>query len=285
MWTLAWLALAWSQEAEVVCPPDAAEVVVSSAQEVETAWYGLDEAAFAAARERMTQGLSCVQVALDVPQALALHRARAIAAFVDGDMDAAKRSLATLRTLDPAWTPPADKIPPDHPLWKLWASSLDGEAPKTVEITVLPEHGWAVDGTRYNPADAVEDVPYTLPMDRAFVLQVFEDDTRASYTGYHLSAIDVPVDKIVLSDKLRQLHARRTKQARIWGSVASGLLLAGAGTMFGVGWTTREQITSGQTELVDIEAVAARSNLYGDVAYGLGGAGALALSVAWSVRW
>jgi hypothetical protein len=285
MWTLAWLALAWSQEAEVVCPPDAAQAVVVSAEALTTAWYSLDEGGFEAARGAMTQGVGCVQVALDVPQAVALHRARAIAAFVDGDMDAAKRSFAALRTLDPAWTPPADKVPPDHPLWKLWASSLDGEAPKSLEITVLPEHGWAVDGTRFNPADAVEGEPYGLPLDRAFVLQVFEDDERASYTGYHLSAVDVPVDKIVLSDKLRLLHARRTKQARIWGSVVGGALVAGAATTFGLGWAAREELTSGQTELVDVEAVAERANLFGDVSYGLAGAGALAVSVAWSVRW
>lgn len=285
MWTLAWLALAWSQEAEVGCPPDAAALVVASAEQVADAWYALDEAGFAAARERMDD-VSCVQEALTVDQAVALHRAHAIEAFVDGDMDAARRSFAALRTLAPSWTPPADQVPPDHPLWKLWASSLDADrAPRTVEITVLPEHGWSVDGARFDPGATVDDAPYTLPLDRAFVLQIFDDDTHASYTGYHLSALDVPVDRITLSDDLRKLHERRRKQAHIWGSVVSGLLVAGAATTFGLGWSAREEITSGRTELVDIEAVAARSNMYGDVTYGLAGAGALALTVAWSVRW
>lgn len=285
MWTVAWVALAWSQERVVSCPPDAAEVVLASAEEVANAWYGLDEAAFGAARSRMADGLPCVQVALDVPQTVTLHRARAITAFVDGDMDAAKRSFAALRTLDPSWTPPADRVPPDHPLWKLWASSLDGDTPKTVEITVLPEHGWAVDGTRFDPADAVEGVPYTLPMDRAFVLQVFEDDTVAAYTGYHVSAVDVPVDKMVLSDKFRLLHVRHTKQAHIWGSVVSGVLLAGAATTFGLGWQAREQINRGETALVDIEDAAERGNVLGDVSYGLAGASAVLMGVAWTVRW
>lgn len=285
MWSLAWVALAWSQERVVSCPPDAAQVVIASADELTSAWYNLDEATFGAARSRMADQLPCVQDALDVPQAVALHRAKAILAFVDGDMDSAKRSFAALRTLEPSWTPPADRIPPDHPLWKLWANALDGDSPKTVEITVLPEHGWAVDGTRYSPADVADGAPYTLPLDRAFVLQVFEDDTHAGYTGYHVSAVDVPVDKMVLSDKFRLLHVRHTKQAHLWGSVVSGVLLAGAATTFGLGWQAREQISQGQTALGDVEDAAERGNVLGDVSYGLAGASAVLMGVAWTVRW
>lgn len=286
MWTVVWLALAWSQEAGVVCAPDAADTAVAAAERVAQAWYALDEDEFAAARDRMVTSSPCVAVPLDAAQAVTLHRAHAIAAFADGDMDAARRSLRALRMLEPAWTPPADKVPPDHPLWKLWASALDADHdPKTVEITVLPDHGWSVDGTRFDATTPVDGVPYTLPLDRAFVLQVFEDDTRVGYTGYHQSALDVPVERMVLSDDLAKLHARRRKQARVWGSVVSGALLAGAATTFGMGWAAREDITSGRTELVDIEAAAARSNLFGDVSYGLAGASAVALTVAWSVRW
>lgn len=286
MWMLVWSTLAWSQDVAVVCPQDASATVFAATEQAAAAWYALDEEAYAAAQDRVDQLTPCVKVALDGVQATALHRARAIAAFVKGDVDAARRSFAAVRTLDPSWTPPADKVPPDHPLWKLWATSLDARAaPRTLPIRVLPAHGWSVDGARFDPAvDAnAEATPYTLPLDRAFVLQLFDDDASASYTGYHLTVADVPVDRILLSD---DGHARkRRKQAHVWGSVVGGALLAGAATSFGLGWSDRAAVASGDTKLVDVEPLAQRANVLGGVSYGLAGASAVALSVAWAVRW
>jgi hypothetical protein len=117
------------------------------------------------------------------------------------------------------------------------------------------------------------------------LLQLLGPDGAPAYTGYHLSTTTIPVDELALAASPSEIRARRRKQARLWGSVVGGALLAGGGVTFGLGWSQREALGAGEVPLAQVEATAATANTLGGVSYGLAGAGALLTTLAWSVPW
>lgn len=297
MWSLVLAAgLAWGgEDAELVCPPTAQDRLVEAAQEVEHAWLGLDLAGFELARSRLGRLILCVDGALEVADAIALHRARGIVALVDGDVDASRRAFAAVHLLEPTWQPDDTLVPREHMLWKVFASAVDDdEAPKTVPFHTLPEGGWSVDGTRFprheDPRDASGRLlgAYGLPADRAFVLQVFDTRERVTYTGYHFSTTDLPLEDLLVTRYASTAQARRRRRAaRIAGSVVGGAMLAAGGATFAMGWTERQRFTDQALpyDVAVVERAQQDANLLSGTGYGLAGAGALAFTLAWAVPW
>lgn len=295
IWIWLWLMVgAWAEDpgADVICPEDTREAVLDAALAVEQAWLHLDGPAFDVARNRMGRFLMCVDVPLTAEDALTMHRARGLIAFVDGDHDAARRAFAAVHALQPDWKPPEHLVPREHPLWRVFESAVDDdESAKMVPFRALPSHGWSVDGTRYPRAqDPVDEhgAPtgsYGLPGDRAFVLQVFDKRAFVTYTGYHFSTADVPIQDIVEHTRMTAERLRRRRNARIVGSVLGAGLLAAGATTFALGWDERAGFEQGTLTLEEAPATAKRANDLGISGYSLAGAGALAFTLAWSIPW
>jgi hypothetical protein len=280
------LAAASAQDtADVICPDDRRTAFVQAAVGVEQAWLGLDGPGFEVHRNRLGRFVACVDVPLTAADALLLHRARALVAFVDGDTEGARRAFAAIHALEPSWTPPAE-IPPDHPLRALWQDAVDDdEDPKILRFRAAPTHGWALDGTRFprpgDPQDVID--TYGLPDDRAFVLQLFDEHEAVSYTGYHFSPADVPVRELSVVD--HDATRPRRRAARIAGASLGGALLAGGAVAFAFGWQDRAAVAGGDVPLTDVLHRQARGNALGGAAYALAGAGALALTLGVAVPW
>lgn len=287
MWIL--LAAALAGELERVCPPEPTQAVVDTARRVEQSWFDLDDATFSMARHQLVALLPCVDQALTVEQSVQLHRAEAISAFVDGEMDAARRSLAALHVLAPDWSYPEGALPPDHPLRRL-IDDAHGLDVGDVGLAVTPQTGWSVDGTRFpgpddpRAPDGTLTASYTLPTGRAFVLQVFGDDGHVVYTGYHLSTVDIPVQDMQALPTPEELRKKRQKVARLVGTTVGGAMIGGAAVMLGLGMSERRDVVEGMP-LTDIEPAQARANVYGGTSAGLASAGATVMAVVWAVRW
>ena len=82
---------------------------------------------------------------------------------------------------------------------------------------------------------------------RVDLVQLFGPERSVAYTGYHVSTADVPVSELSLGLDPTEVRERRRKQARLWGSVVGGALLAGGATAFGLAWSDRTQIENEPT--------------------------------------
>lgn len=257
-WLLASIALG-------ACPDDPVAEVRQQTSAMEVAFVELDDPGFDAARDAVEAALPCVTDPLALRDILGLHRAMALAAFIDGDMVASKKSWGTVRVLHPSWEPPEAIAPEGHMLRDLFV-----DAPTDTEVVTLdlaPEGGWLVDGR------ATSDVP----ANRAFVLQALGEQ-GVFHTGYHRSVAAVPVRELVQPGP-----SPRTKRMRKTGTIVASGLAAGALAGLGVNLYARNELGS-----VDYDKVAA-TRTAGDVG-GVGaivlGAGAVGVaSVAWGVRW
>lgn len=280
------------EEGEVVCPDDPRRALVDAAAGVQDAYGDLDPQAFDVARSRMDRLYSCVTGPLSLQDSLALHRARALIAYVDEDLEASKRSFAAIHHLDPGWAPPPALVPPSHPIWNVFETSVDDDGdPRMLGLTLTPPGGWAVDGTRYPEEDAARGPDgellddYGLPADRAFVLQVFRDDGSMLYTGYHISPADIPVEEMAVLPDPKALRKRRRASARLWGTVISSTLLGASGVTLGLGLADRTAMQRGDVPLEDVTAVQSRANTLGYTSAGLAGAGGALMAVTWAVPW
>jgi hypothetical protein len=273
-----------SPEAALVCPPQPAAAVTQAARAAQASWLALDTAAFALARHQVTALLPCVERAMTVDEAVAVHVASGLIAFSDEDVEATRRSFAAVHALQPGWTLPGDALPPEHPLAQLIAGSVAWAGRPGLPIAVTPVHGWAVDGVRFpRPEDPRREATYTLPSQRAFVLQVFGERGEVVYTGHHLSTVDVPVSAIVVANDADLVHRKRAQVARGVGSAVGSGLLAGAAVALGVGLAARDAIADAPAE--DVDQLVTRANVLGGTAAGLGVAGAALWTIAWTVRW
>ena len=267
-----------------VCPSEPAAAVVSAARGVQAAWLALDAAAFALARHEVSALLPCVDRPLGVDEAVALHVASGLVAFSDEDIEATRRSFAAVHALQPGWSLPGDVLAPEHPLAQLIAGSVSLAARPGLPIAVAPVHGWVVDGVRFpRPEDPRREATYTLPSQRAFVLQVFGERGEIVYTGHHRSTVDVPVSALVVANDAELLHRKRAAVARGIGSAVGSALLVGAAAALGTGLAARDAIADAPA--AEVDQLVTRANVLGGTAAGLGAAGAALWTVAWTVRW
>ncbi|HMV65702.1 MAG TPA: hypothetical protein PKA64_02535 [Myxococcota bacterium] len=291
MWLL-WPTLAVA--ADVICPEHGATALVDEAQRLEAAFYEVDTVAFDLARQRLPALVPCVQERMSVLDAVTVHRAFGVLAYVGGDLDAARRAFGAVHVLQPDWRPLPEQLAPEHPLWALFAAAAEQAADeRELGITMLPVFGWSVDGTEYpddTPQRGAEEPTYGLPADRAFVLQIFTESGSVAYTGYHFSTVDVPVNEMMIRPDPERLRKRRRLIARSIGTTLGGGLLVGAAVTVGIGMdaaspliqANRQGTTNMLGSALDVQDEA---NRYGRIAAGLGGAGAALVSVAWVVPW
>jgi hypothetical protein len=179
---------------------------------------------------------------------------------------------------------PGDALAPEHPLAQLIAGSVALAGRPGLPIAVAPVHGWVVDGVRFpRPEDPRREATYTLPSQRAFVLQVFGDHGDIVYTGLHRSTVDVPVSALVVANDADLLHRKRAAVARGIGSAVGSALLLGAAGALGAGLVARDAIDGAPA--AEVDQLVTRANVLGGTAAGLGAAGAALWTVAWAVRW
>lgn len=210
--TIAALAGEGSTVAE--CPEAPLVVAQASAAQVEMAYVNADETAFFAARWSLEKAIPCIDTEIALPDAITLHRARAITSYVDGDLERSRRSFAAIRTLQPDWTPPLALMPKGHDLRRLW-----DESTVLTEVVPLPENqgGFNVDGTRATD----------VPSQRAFVLQGFSTGGETLVTRYceYTDCLDEAAKVAIEGNASRKQTWRR--QTRILGVSVGGLALAG----------------------------------------------------------
>ena len=109
-WWMAWVA--WAQEAPLVCPPAPTQAVMQTAAEVERAYLHLDKSAYDVARFRLERFIECIDEPLALDAVIQLHRARALMAYVDEELEASKRSVVFWPMCRDRSTSPSDSMIP-----------------------------------------------------------------------------------------------------------------------------------------------------------------------------
>lgn len=271
--------------ARAECPEDALATAIRSATEVEAAFANLDDEKFDVAHARLKETVPCITVELAPADAVALHRARAIGAFVDGDDAASRKSWLAVRALQPDWKPSGALMPTGHPLRQLWEAPIDSPTPE-VPMKEAPKGGWNVDGTRQNG----------VPTYRAFILQGFDASGTGIYTGYLYSNTEIPTldVEMVPSERVSAVPVDRTKRrntVRRWGSVGAGVLGAGAVGSLVVSMDAARQLENdfeageGTHDYAPIAGWVDRQNTFATVGTGLGIAAAGTATIVWAVPW
>lgn len=261
---------AWAE-----CPADPLGEALIQAGKVEGSYTNMDDAKFAEARGKLDAAMACMTSELSPPDAVAIHRARAIGSFVDGEESASRRSWLAVKSLQPDWQPSADLMPAGHPMRKLWETPMEGGSPM-VPQELAPPGGWSVDGTRQN----------MVPAQRAYVLQGFSATGAVVYTGYLYQASEVPTSLPVDLVPTRRVHAdgNARRNAHVIGSATAGaLVIGGVGSLL-VGSSFANQADEATDDL-EATKLLGRSRTAAVAGYGLLGAGVVVGAATWVVPW
>jgi hypothetical protein len=249
------------------CPDDGLATALEQAAALQGAFVGLDEEAFEAAEQALSDALPCVDNAVSTDDAVKLHAAHALIRFGDEDTIGTTKSWAAIRSLDASWSPAF--LPEGHRLRELWVGARPG-----TERTVLesaPVGGWLVDGAATSE----------VVTDQAFVLQAVGAGDSITHTGYHYSLAEVPMVDLVESLDDPGAARRRRRRARTVGTVLATGLAAGSATSFVMAFGAKEKLPDAAAADVERHRVAYNTGLgFGG---GLAGAGTIVATLAWSV--
>jgi len=260
MWLLL-LATAWAAD----CPEAPAVTLRSSAAAMEVSFMALDEEVFDRAHAALDEAVPCVTEPLEKPDVLILHRAMAVALFMDGDMRASTKSWGAVKALDPGWQPPAAMAPDGHLMRQLFDAATAEDEWITLELE--PPGGWIVDGTWTSE----------VPKDQAFVLQALGDE-GVIYTGYQLSVAGIPI-----TDLVQPGPSPRARKMRKVGTGVAAVLAVGSAAGVGLHFRARQQMY--EVPYRQVDEVAARGNLASAGAVVLGTAAVTVFVGAWAIRW
>ena len=97
---------------------------------VDEAYGEVDEAAFDRATKSLTYSVACLDTNVPPGSLARLHRSMALASFVNGQVKAARLSLAAARLADPAWTLDEAMFPNGHPY-----PGADPDHPEPIPMT------------------------------------------------------------------------------------------------------------------------------------------------------
>jgi len=252
--------------ARAACPDDPTAQVRSDAASMEVAFSQLDDAGFDRARKGFDQALPCVRGLLDSSDVAAIHRAEALALFVDGEMRSSTKAWGAVKRLTPGWEPPPALAPPGHLLRELFDEATpDGER---VTLDLRPKGGWIVDG---QPDD-------TVPVKQGFVLQALDGEGHVYYTGYELSIAEIPI-----VDLVQPGPSPKARKARKIGSAVAGGLAGAA--LVGLGVYVDAQARLKHADYDQVDALGTQAEVGAISSIGLGGAAITSFVVAWAVPW
>lgn len=262
IWSLLLTVLAFAE-----CPEEPVTAVREGVAQMEVAFVDLEEALFADARKRVDDALPCVTYPMDLRDILALHRAMALAAFMDGDMTASRKSWGAVKHLRPGWQPSPEVAPEGHLIRALFEDAeAEGEL---VELDLAPTGGWLIDG---RPGSAV-------PSQRAFLLQAVGDE-GIFYTGYELSVAGIPITDLVQPAPRLSESTRRTR--KVGAIVASGLAVGALGAL-AVNLQARASLD--KVDYDQIGPTTTRANVAGVTAAVLGAGAVGVFAVSWGKKW
>jgi hypothetical protein len=117
----------WVTYPPLTCEGDVpVDRVVQAAQGAQRAFEALDVPAFVGGLETVAADLPCVDDVVRPEAAAVIHRLEGIRLFTQGSATAAVRAFQEAQTLDPAYTPAEESMPPGGSLARYWdrASAL-----------------------------------------------------------------------------------------------------------------------------------------------------------------
>ncbi len=253
------------------CADDPSADALARAQALEEAYLHLKEELFDSEHAALIRAIGCLDQPLTLEQVVALHEAKALASFVDGELAASRKSWAAVQQLVPGFEPDTSLMPVGHPM----RGQFD-DAPTDTERVPLersPEGGWRVDG-----AETTE-----VPKNRAFLLQGFDLSGSVVHSAYHYSVAEVPqVDFAQLDETARE---RRRKRMHWIGSIAAGALTVGSGTTAVLAASAESMVKNDQTRLGELDDKALTANNMSYASLGMIGGAAAIGSLTWVVRW
>lgn len=257
------------------CPADPLGEALVQAGKVEGSYANMDDARFAEARGKLGEALTCLNAEVSPSDAVAIHRARAIGSFVDGEESASRRSWLAVKSLQPDWQPSNDLMPAGHPMRKLWETPMEGGSPM-VPQELAPPGGWSVDGTRQN----------MVPAQRAYLLQGFSATGAVVYTGYLYQAAEVPSTLTVDLVPTRRVRVEGNAAPRMHaiGTATAGVLLVGGGAGLLLGSSYGGKALDATDDLTRVKMLT-RSRTANVTGVALLGAGVVVGGATWIVKW
>lgn len=252
----AWIGLAWAQEGACRASWAEIEVLLDGA---EAAW-GVDEAAFSAALDRLGVRLPCLAGVVTPAQAARVHRVEGLAAFLARDMDRAGAAFAAARAADPAGDFPPGLVPDGNPVRRLFDGAT---APADDHPLPPPKRGRLIlDGA---PGER-------RPEARATLFQLADADTALT-TAWLPPGAPTPA------------YPARGEGLRLPLLVTAGVAAAGGGAL----WALAARLEADPPALgseEDYQALVARNHglVYGAAGLGLLAVGSGAGAFVWG-RW
>lgn len=168
----------WAQSAG--CPADPMAEVERARLALWEAFRTVDDIAFDRASKSMVAGIGCLDRVPAPAEIVRLHQAMALAAYVNGQIKATKRSFNSVRLMDPAWRLDDELFPGEHPMRDLFDAAID-PGPVANLGKINPKQ-WVVDGIERGEA----------PTERGFLLQVLGEDGRILWSGYQWDWSELP---------------------------------------------------------------------------------------------
>ena len=240
---------------------------------------GLDVGGFESTSNDVWTLLPCVDEPLGPLAVADLYQVRALTAFLAQDDVGVSAAMRSLRAAVPGYRLSTALAPKGHPLRVAFDAVTEPDEAPTEDLPVPAEARLLVDG---QPV-------LRRPSDRAVLVQRLTDEGTVTFTSLLEAGEPVPeypsLDESYREDYLSETRVIRVRQRRpIELIVASGLAVAGAGTMYGLSRSSRATFLDPTTPTDDLAGLRARTNglQTASIVTGLAGTG---LGVLAAVSW
>jgi hypothetical protein len=266
-----------------VCPATATELDATAA-EAESAFAQMDAAALAGALSDALAEVACMREPIPPVVAARVHRARALAAFVDGNDTEARRALYAAHVLDPAGDLPASAAPPDHPIRELLPRATTSPSTATVPA---PSSGYTVyfDGSATLSRPSDRPTVFQLGNARGEVVQGQYLPPEAVMPPYARGTAEVSGVSAARPDRAAERSAAPMR-ASLPLAVVGGTALVAGGVTYALATAARADFDDPTTPLDELDALRDRTNSLVHVSGGLAGLGvACGLSAVVVGRW
>jgi hypothetical protein len=248
------------------CPADPLATALDSTSRMESAFASLDDAAFGEAQKALDEAIPCIRAPLTAADAATIHRGRALAAFFAGDNAGTARGLASVRVLQPSWTPPSSYMPPGHPLREIWnVTTADDTA---VPAPAAPPGGWRVDG--FQRAE--------IPAARAFLAQGMGSGGEVLSTTWAARPADLPA----WDGPAAPAEPRKVNKGVRYGGTGVAVALLGAGAA-SLAMSSSAAAEIGEVPRDEVVATGRKANTLAGLGAGSCAAGVVVGVASWAV--